>query len=605
VQPYLRAALSFAPPQTEWLAFTDWEGIKLHQAARDVTSASPMQERRDFLPSLSLDEAAIPKAVADAAKIFDQGRVVNNLNQLGYQPRGTQMNTTQTNTQAPGAQTTIVVDESLRGVQMLRDAFVRSGGASPTIITDSAAIVDPKRHLETNPQLAKVLMKFDALHGAALKDEYERIQKAGLVKDGKLVFDAQTTADLVLPRTIARMVLGEVYAQDIVSKLTMFGTMDSARDTIPIMRYRREGANGTLERTYRPTRRQRKDLKRGELQSIARGKTYTDWVNIDAGSRKLSAAISDEFITRARKRPDLISTAKAVQNLVDDVKRNLQQDLFDLQIFAALKYGAVPFTYNATANGADSTIQAVGTTAANAVTIVPDDTTLVVLAGPNVNSLVNVPELGMADSGANLGGNEFFYVPNFSGAKITFVDRAGNPQPPPNTYALRVTGEKAVNEVRFDLTPPSGVEAAKHLNKFLFTITKKAAFHAQDRGYEINFLLASLVVNELIKQAELYASQFRRKGFEADSRPPGEGNEGMVGGYAQWSSKVFPDDFVLLGDTEGALFRIFEPLTLRGPVAGRNQDGQLNGSEEWYTHQEDSMVVPILEKFSIITLYQS
>jgi len=58
VQPYLRAALSFAPPQTEWLAFTDWEGIKLHQAARDVTSASPMQERRDFLRSLSLDEAA-------------------------------------------------------------------------------------------------------------------------------------------------------------------------------------------------------------------------------------------------------------------------------------------------------------------------------------------------------------------------------------------------------------------------------------------------------------------------------------------------------------------------------------------------------------------
>lgn len=58
VQPDLREALSFAPPAAELLAFTSWESIKLHQSAADVTSASPMDQRRNFLRSLTMDEAA-------------------------------------------------------------------------------------------------------------------------------------------------------------------------------------------------------------------------------------------------------------------------------------------------------------------------------------------------------------------------------------------------------------------------------------------------------------------------------------------------------------------------------------------------------------------
>ena len=58
VQPDLREALSFAPPAAELLAFTSWQTIKLHQSAADLTSASPMDQRRDFLRSLTLDEAA-------------------------------------------------------------------------------------------------------------------------------------------------------------------------------------------------------------------------------------------------------------------------------------------------------------------------------------------------------------------------------------------------------------------------------------------------------------------------------------------------------------------------------------------------------------------
>lgn len=58
VDPYLLAALSFAPLETELLSFTDWEAIKLRQHAGGVTGASPMGLRRDFLRSLTEDETA-------------------------------------------------------------------------------------------------------------------------------------------------------------------------------------------------------------------------------------------------------------------------------------------------------------------------------------------------------------------------------------------------------------------------------------------------------------------------------------------------------------------------------------------------------------------
>lgn len=58
VHPPLLAALSFAPPETELISFTDWETIKLRQSAGSVTSASPVEQRRDFLRVLTQGETA-------------------------------------------------------------------------------------------------------------------------------------------------------------------------------------------------------------------------------------------------------------------------------------------------------------------------------------------------------------------------------------------------------------------------------------------------------------------------------------------------------------------------------------------------------------------
>jgi len=81
-----------------------------------------------------------------------------------------------------------------------------------------------------------------------------------------------------------------------------------------------------------------------------------------------------------------------------------------------------------------------------------------------------------------------------------------------------------------------------------------------------------------------------------------EGNAGVTAGLPHWTSKSFPDSFVLAGDTKGLVFRQYEPLNLKGPYQPRDGNGALLGGEEYYTYQEDSMIVPIWDKFSVVTL---
>jgi ribosomal protein L13 len=195
-----------------------------------------------------------------------------------------------------------------------------------------------------------------------------------------------------------------------------------------------------------------------------------------------------------------------------------------------------------------------------------------------------------------------FYVLDGPNATITFVDINGSVVVVPNATPIVVSGNKATNETRFDLTAcPAGTKWEEYLNGLLFAVTNKNALQRQQRGYKPEFLLASEVTSNYMTQAKAYEAMGQRKSFQTPTAV-GEGNYGFTGGLPHFGSDVFDDAYILLSQKDATIFRIFEPLVLKGPYPVRSTTGQLIGGDEYYIYQEDSLSSPINEKMSLVTV---
>jgi len=550
--------------------------------------------------TLESNEEAIEESIRDSLKLINSGRAKERLEAVGFTPKGEGAMRVEDINQVHS-----LGGEKLTGVKLITDSMVATKKFN-------------QRYEEAKKvprDLQALLDRYDVVFGADLAREKRRLDdmRDAAPKDvhGNPVFDQTQAADFDTPATIARIVLFEVYAADIIREVTDFGTMDNHRDEVPITRWRRQEGSANVG-SFRPSVLQRSNIKTGELAAIPRGKLITEFFPIDSVSRKLQAVLSDEFLTRAKRRPDISGVAIAIDNLVKDVRRAIMQDIFFEHIRSGLAHGGSTFDV-ATLDGDGSTtvFQVIGTTAANAVSIVPNDplTPLVVFVGTTSGNRTVVPEFGTATVGGGPG-NAFFYIVTHSLSLISFVDINGAALAPVSaTDNIRVTGTQADAERRFDLTLPGATTQEQHMQSLQFEISNARA--ALGSGgissvgfYDSDMVLASVVTSELLKQAKLYAAQDARKGFSADAVIT-EGNYGITAGLGHWGSKVFPDDFIVVGDSNGVLFRQYEPMNLRGPIEARDTSGNLVGGKEWYTYQEDSLATPLIEKFTALTLFRS
>lgn len=496
----------------------------------------------------------------------------------------------------------------LKGVQALTDSFLATGMLQTKYATAKKEEIPYK--------LQAIMARFDKQFERELSLETAKLQSmVDSASKGENLMDAAAAADFTVPYVLSRIILFEAYASDLIQELTDTGLMEGPRDTVPITRWRREPNSVN---TMKPSVSQRASLKVPELGAIPRGKLVTDFYNIDAVKRSLGATMSDEFMSRAKRRPDITGMAMAINNLIDDVRRGIQQDIFFEMIRAALMNGSSTFSTAINTNGSSSVWQVTGTgaplttlDAAVAVSIVPDDpahSPLVVKLGTTSGNMTVVPLFGTQTAGGGTG-SLYFYTVDYAAATISLVDSAGVAQVPNSgTANMLVTGRKADGEVRFNLNNDSGETTEKHMQRLLFAVQNQRAKNSSGGissigFYDANIVVASVVTSELMKQADAYSAFYSRKGFSADAMIK-EGNYGITAGLAHWGSKVFSDQFVVVGDNKGVLFKTFEPLNLRGPHPGHDANGQLNGSLEWYTYQEDCIATPIFEKFCAITLYR-
>jgi hypothetical protein len=546
------------------------------------------------------DEEEVKQLIEDSLEMMNMGRAKQELLSMGF-----------TKPAAGGADTglpaTAVVDargdtSHLHFVNLLQDKCRQTGEFHPLIDHSKLTILGDSTK-PIHPQLKKVMDKWDQLHGQDLRKEQEHAMRAG---NGKLT-DATVHADFETPYTIARMVLFEAYADQIIMGVTSFGTMDNDRDQVPITKWRRTSTN---RKTFLPNLKERTEIKVAELNSIPEGKLTTDWYPIDASARKLRALLSDEFITRAKRRPDITGVAKAAQNLVDDVRRSLEQDIFYEMIKCALTTDAVAFTSTQDGDGvttifqvtsASSQVGAIAIDAADAEAIVPESLTV------EEGGLV-VPEWGTTSVGGGTGGNYFYQVDHANGL-IGFVDAAGAPLAPINAVGqVEVTaGLKAggLSSGRFDLTAPGGVDHEAWMNRFLFQIQNLASSMPSNTGYMPDMLVQQRNLATLTQQARAYEREAARRAFRGDAGPVIDGNFGTTADLRHFASSVFPANFTVVGLSEATLYRVYEPLILRGPIESRDTNGQLTGGKEWYSYQEDSIGCPLPEKLALITTYTS
>jgi hypothetical protein len=426
-----------------------------------------------------------------------------------------------------------------------------------------------------SPMVRQLLKIYDQCYGAQLKRESDLIVA---LQDA-----TQSPADFDIPYTISRIVLSEVYADQIIERLTLFGPMEAKRDQVPITRYRREGGLAGTQKTYKPSKRRIADIKVGEFEAMQKGKLVTEWFPIDATASKLSASFSDEFITLSKRYPNITGVGQGIANLIADLKRSLQQMVFTDMKNAALARNSVAFTYNGVGDGAKTEFAAVAD-----ASISTGEALIVTVDGAAIH------EFEVSSTG------DMFYVVDGPNGKILFVDADGAPSAPP-AKAVVVSGKKATNETRFSLSGQGTMEWEKYMNKLLFAVTNAAAAHRQERGYKPEFLLASEVTSNYMTQAQAYQALGARKNFSA-AAVQGEGNYGFTGGLPHFGSDVWEDAYILLSQKDATIFRIFEPMILKGPYPTRDTNGQLIGGDEYYIYQEDSLKTPIADKLSLVTV---
>jgi len=526
---------------------------KLDVADDAKTMIMDTLKARDFV-----DENAITSAVEELVKVMNLGVVQERKRNEGIGGKGT------------AAMDISIGPEHLKGVEYLVDQISGYGYLS----SKKEDVLVGKNRSEVVKRILKI---YDTIHGASLMAEREKIVA--------LADATQTPADFQVPYTISRIVLAEVYADVFVENLTLFGPMENKRDQVPITRYRREGGLGSTQKTYNPSKRRIADLKQGEFQPMAKGKLITEWFNIDATSSKLSAAFSDEFATLSKRTPNITGVGQGISNLILDLKRSLQKMVFNNMRDTALSHGSLPFTFNGAGDGTMTSFQVVSN-----ASISSGEPFSVTVGGAAIG------EYEMSTTG------DMFYVLDGPHATITFVDINGSVVVVPNATPIVVNGNKATNETRFDLTAcPAGTKWEEYLNGLLFAVTNKNALQRQQRGYKPEFLLASEVTSNYMTQARAYEAMAQRKAFQTPTAV-GEGNYGFTGGLPHFGSDVFDDAYILLSQKDATIFRIFEPLVLKGPYPVRDTTGQLAGGDEYYIYQEDSLSSPINEKMSLVTV---
>jgi len=144
---------------------------------------------------------------------------------------------------------------------------------------------------------------------------------------------------------------------------------------------------------------------------------------------------------------------------------------------------------------------------------------------------------------------------------------------------------------------PVGVDTYQENLDKLFRYIGVAKVKVANRYYEPTFILASVTNGDLLSNSE----QFTAAGARPDSDLNAAGYVGRAKGLPVFESTQFSDGYILVGNRELVMHRVFQPMVLKGPYPSYSSN-KLVASEQYYAEEFNGTDAPVPEKGSYVKL---
>lgn len=132
------------------------------------------------------------------------------------------------------------------------------------------------------------------------------------------------------------------------------------------------------------------------------------------------------------------------------------------------------------------------------------------------------------------------------------------------------------------------------LVKFIGVAKTKVA----NRHYAPDFVLMSKTNSDRLSNSDLFTAS----GARADAVLNEAGGVGLVKGLPVFDSTQFPDGWLLIGNRELVAHRIFQALVLRGPLPTFDSNGEVIAADQYYAEQFDGTDSHVPEKGAHVTI---
>jgi hypothetical protein len=123
----------------------------------------------------------------------------------------------------------------------------------------------------------------------------------------------------------------------------------------------------------------------------------------------------------------------------------------------------------------------------------------------------------------------------------------------------------------------------------------QAKVKVANRYYTPTFFMMSVTNADRISNWE---------GFKRDGYPTAllgaAGFAGGIKGLPIFASTEFPDSLIICGNRELVMHRVFQPMTIKGPLPSYHTDGKLIAADQYYAEEFNVTESPIYEKGAFV-----
>jgi len=116
-----------------------------------------------------------------------------------------------------------------------------------------------------------------------------------------------------------------------------------------------------------------------------------------------------------------------------------------------------------------------------------------------------------------------------------------------------------------------------------------------NRYYPPTALLCSLTNSDRIGNSDIFTAAGKRPDADLNAN----GYVGRLKGLPVFESTEFSDSYIMVFNREIVMYRIFQPMTLKGPYPSYSSTN-LVAADQWYAEQYDGAVTPVNEKASYV-----